>query len=213
MEFDHLLRVVGSEPVFETALLLAGAVDAADVQKQLARWTASGRLYQLRRGLYALAPPNQKAPPHSFAVANLLVLGSYVSCQSALAHHGLIPEAVPAVTSVAAGRPGRWDTPLGRFEYRHIRMGLLWGYRRMDLGGGQHAFVAAPEKALLDLVHLQPGGDSPVFLQELRLQNLERMDLDELAGQAARAASPKLVRAAAAVAALACADASEYEIL
>lgn len=105
MEFGHPLRIAGSEPVFETGLLLAGAVDAADVQKQLARWTGAGRLYQLRRGLYALAPPYEKAPPHPFATANRMVRGSSGSCQSALAHHGLIPEAVPAVTSAAAGRP------------------------------------------------------------------------------------------------------------
>ena len=39
---------------------------------------------------------------------------------------------------------------------------------------------ATPEKALLDLVHLTPGADSPAYLRELRLQNLERLDLGEL---------------------------------
>ncbi|MCS7080575.1 MAG: hypothetical protein NZ585_11100 [Chloracidobacterium sp.] len=54
MEFAELLRLVGNEPVFETGLLLAGAVDPNDVRRQLSRWTTAGRLYQLRRGLYAL---------------------------------------------------------------------------------------------------------------------------------------------------------------
>ncbi len=93
VEFDHLLRIVGGEPVFETGLLLAGAVDAADVRQAIRRaGRRPGALYQLRRGLYALAPPFQKVPPHPFMVANQLVRGSYVSCQSALAHYGLIPE-------------------------------------------------------------------------------------------------------------------------
>jgi hypothetical protein len=52
-----------------------------------------------------------------------------------------------------------------------------------DLGGGQKAFVATPEKALLDLVHLQPGGDAPDYLRELRLQNLDRLDVDECDGR------------------------------
>jgi predicted transcriptional regulator of viral defense system len=97
---------VGDEPVFETGLLLAGDVDVADVHKQLSRWTSAGRLYQLRRGLYTLAPLYQKARPHPFMIANRVVRGSYVSCQSALAHYGLIPEEVLAVTSVASSRPG-----------------------------------------------------------------------------------------------------------
>jgi predicted transcriptional regulator of viral defense system len=213
MEFDHLLKIVGTEPVFETGLLLAGGVDVADVHKQLSRWTTAGRLYQLRRGLYALAPPYQKARPHPFMVANQMVRGSYVSCQSALAHYGHIPEEVLAVTSVASSRPGRWSTPLGSFDCRHIRPGLLWGYRRIELGSGQFAFIATPEKALLDLVHLQPGGDALVFLRELRLQNLDLLDLDELARQADRTSSPKLRRAASAVAELARAEVSDYEAL
>ena len=60
MRFEDLLGIVGSEPVFETGLLLTGDVDPVDVRRQLSRWTRAGRLYQLRRGLYALAG-DQKA--------------------------------------------------------------------------------------------------------------------------------------------------------
>jgi hypothetical protein len=40
------------------------------------------------------------------------------------------------------------------------------------------ALVATPEKALLDLVYLQPGGDQPAYLRELCLQYLEQLDLE-----------------------------------
>ena len=208
-----MLETVGEEPVFETGLLLAGEVDPKDVRRQLSRWTKAGRLYQLRRGLYALAPPFQKVKPHPFVIANRMIPGSYVSSQSALAHYGLIPEYVPVITSVTTARPGRWNTPLGSFEFRHIKTGLLHGYKLVALGGGQQAFVATPEKALLDLIYLQPESDSPEYLRELRLQNLDRLDLGELHHQADRAGSPKLRRAAALVSALAKTEALEYETL
>lgn len=198
MEFVRLIEIVGDEPAFETGLLLAGDVDPNDVRKQLSRWTQAGKLHQLRRGLYTLAPPYQKVKPHPFVIANRLVPNSYVSCQSALAHYGLIPEYVPVTTSVTTARPARWDTPLGSFEFRHIKVDLLRGYRLTDLNN-QQAFVAAPEKALLDLIHLQPRGDSPDYLRELRLQNLDRLDMEELQRQADLAESPKLRRAANAV--------------
>jgi len=204
---------VDDEPVFETGLLLAGGVDPANVRRQLSRWTRAGKLYQLRRGLYAVAPPFQKTKPHPFLIANRMVRGSYVSCQSALAHYGLIPEYVPVVTSVTTARPARWDTPLGKYEFRHIKTSLFRGYRLTEVSPGQRAFVASPEKALLDLVYLQPGGDSPDYLQELRLQNLDRLDLDELQHQADLACSPKLRRAAAVVADMMRAEALEYETL
>lgn len=213
MEFTHLLRIVGDEPVFETSLLLAGDVDPADVRRQLSRWTRAGRLLKLRRGLYTLAPPFQKIKPHPFVIANRLVRGSYVSCQSALAHYDLIPEYVPVITSVTRARPARWVTPLGVFEFRHIKGELLCGYRLIDLANGQKAFVATPEKSLLDLIYLQPGADSPEYLRELRLQNLDHLNLIELQHLSDLMNSPKLRRAAAFVIEVVHVEVREYETI
>ncbi len=213
MEFDKLLDMVGDEPVFASALLLAGDVDAANVRRQLSRWVKAGRLYQLRRGVYALAPPYQKVKPHPFVVANALVQGSYVSLQSALAHYGLIPEYTPVVTSVTTARPGRWPTPLGDMIFRHIKTAWFHGYRQVEVAEGQRAFVASPEKALLDLVYLEPGADVPAYLAELRLSNLDRLDLDALIRLAEESGSPKLVRAARHIVALARDQDREWEPL
>ena len=87
----------------------------------------------------------------------------------------------------------------------------------MELQGSQQpsqqALVANPEKALLDLIYLQPRGDSPDYLRELRLQNLERLDMDELFRQAETFNTPKLQRAAEAILHLAQYEAREYEPL
>ncbi len=213
MRFERLVEIAGFEPTFDAGVLLAGNVDPVDVRRQLSRWVAAGRLYQVRRGLYTLAPPFQKVVPHPFLVANRLVHGSYISCQSALAYYGLIPEYVDVVTSVTAARPGRWETPLGVYQFRHIKTELVYGYRLVDVADRQQAFVAAPEKALLDLIYLQPRGDDPSYLQELRLQNLDALDLDALRRHAERAGSAKLKRAAVVVADMARAEAEEYHEL
>jgi predicted transcriptional regulator of viral defense system len=213
VKFEQLIEIIGEEAAFETGLLLAGDVDPADVQRQLSRWVKAGRLYQLRRGLYSLAPPYQKVRPHPFLIANRLVQGSYVSLQSALAHYGLIPEYVPVTTSVTSGRPGRWHTSLGSYEFRHVQANLLRGFHRVPLGGEQEAFVATPEKALLDLVYLEPAGDSPEYLGELRLQHLDSLSLGELGRQAEAFGKPKLTRAAELVSKLAKAETLEYTTL
>ena len=217
MKFERLLELVGDEPVFETSLLLAGEVNPNIVRLQLTRWTKSGRIYQLRRSLYAIAPPHQKVKPHPFLIANRMQRASYVSGQSALAFYGLIPDTVQATLSVTAGRPERLDTPLGVFEFRHVKPELLRGYRMTALTSPkppeQQALVATPEKALLDLVYFQPGGDQPAYLRELRLQNLEHLDLDELRRQAETFDAPKLRRAVNAIIRLAQSEAQEYETL
>jgi len=213
MEFEELLEIVGDEPVFETGLLLAGNVKPNYMRRQLSFWVKSGRIYQLRRGLYALAPPFQKVKPHPFVVANQLVRGSYVSLQSALAHYGLIPEYVPVITSVTTSRPGRWNTPLGNFEFRHVKPDLLFGYLSTGVSDKQQAFVASPEKALLDLIYLEPGADSPDYLRELRLQNLDQLDVVVLSQSANRAGSPKLKRAVEIISNLVDIEDDEYETI
>ncbi len=216
MEFNQLLSLLGDIPIFESSLLLAGDVNPESVRLQLSRWTRSGRIYQLRRGLYAIAPPYQKVIPHPFVVANLMQRASYVSLQSALAYYGLIPETVQATLSVTVGRPEHRKTPLGIFEFRHIRRDLLRGYRMTELQSskpGQQALVATPEKSLLDLVYLQPEGDTLDYLRELRLQNLEQLNVAELHRQAEFFDTPKLRRAVQTITSLMQKELEDFESL
>lgn len=211
MDFESLLEIVADEPVFETGLLLAGDADPTDIRRQLTRWTKAGRLLQLRRGLYALAPPFQNVEPHPFTIANCMVRGSYVSCQSALAYYDHIPETVHAITSVSATRPGQWDTALGTYLFHHIKVEYLSGYELVDLSRGQQAFVATPEKALLDLVYLTPRSDTMDYLVELRLQNLGKLDMENLLNQAQVFNRPKQLRAARFIETMARSESLQYE--
>jgi hypothetical protein len=210
MKFKSLLTLVGELPLFETGLLLTGNVDPADVRRQLSRWVRSGRVHQLRRGLYTLAPPYQNTIPHPFLIANALMPGSYVSAQSALAFYGLIPEYTPRTLSITMLRPSQWE---GGFHFQHLAPHLFFGYQLVELSQGQQAFIAAPEKALLDLAHLTPNSVSPDYLSQLRLQNLERFDLVRLNGFAENAAKPKWRRIAAQIENLALQEKDEYEDL
>jgi predicted transcriptional regulator of viral defense system len=195
MKFAELLATVGELPLFRSSFLLAGDRDPADVRRQLDRWTRAGRVVQLRRNVYALAPPWRRVEPHPFVVANALQQPSCVSLQSALAHHGLIPEAVPVTTSVTTGRPIACATPLGDYTYRHLAPQAFFGYRDTPLLRDQVALVATPAKALLDLVYLTPGGDAPAYLESLRLSDLDAVPARALREYARRWDKPKVHRA------------------
>jgi len=210
MKFDNVLSLVGNLPLFETGLLLVGNVDPNDVRRQLSRWTRAGKIRQLRRGLYTFAPPYNKIVPHPFLVANAMVTGSYISGTSALAHYGFIPEYVPRTFSVTLSRPSQWD---GGFVFQHLAPHLFFGYQSIEVVKGQFAFIAQPEKAILDLAHLTPDSDAQAYLTELRLQNLEGLDLKRLQEFAERADKPKWKRVASQVASLAAREENEYEEL
>ena len=64
-------------------------------------------------------------------------------------------------------RPTTYHTPFGQFDYRHNKVDWFRGYQQTDLGNVQSAFVASPEKTLLDFVYLQPDGETEDFLRSL----------------------------------------------
>ena len=58
----------------------------------------------------------------------------------------MLPEHVPVTTSVTTSRPVRWETPLGIFDLRHIQIPFFDGFRVVDLGEKQQAFIATPDQ-------------------------------------------------------------------
>jgi len=195
MNYGKLLNITRSSPVFSSSFLLAGRGTANSLRRQLDRWVKSGRLIQLRRGVYSVAPPYRAEVPHPFLVANHLRKPSYVSLQSALSYYGMIPEFVPVTTSVTTGRPEKLETSLGGFVFRHLKKAAFFGYAEAEISRGQSAFLASPEKALLDLLYLTPGSDSPEYLEELRLAPTDHFDWEAFRGHAERLISRKLKRA------------------
>jgi len=194
MKYEDLLSKVSKVPCFTTRFLAAGE-DLSQIRLQLSRWVKRGRLIKLHKGLYSLSEPYRRVRPEPFYIANSLKSASYVSLQSALGWYGLIPEFVPVVTSITTGRPQTIQTPMGRFDFRHINKSFYWGYQQVELSAGQTVFIARPEKALLDLVYLTASGDKEGFIEELRIQNLEQIDKAVLREFSDRAQSLKLKRA------------------
>jgi hypothetical protein len=198
MKFRELLEITRQSPVFSTGLLMVGKnTDIREVRVQLSRWVAEGRIIKLRRSRYVIAEPYVDGVPHPFVLANAIDSTSYVSCQSALSWYNLIPEYVPSITSVTSTRSGTISNPLGTFIYRHIKFSWMKWFESKDLGGGESAKVALPEKALLDLIYLEPHSDSPGYLRQLRLQNTELIKTETLQFIADDSGKPKLRRAAA----------------
>lgn len=118
-----------------------------------------GSLLRVKRGTYLLGKRYRSETVHPFAVAQCLVPGSYVSFESALAHHGWIPEAVFLTASVSPGRKTlRFETPdFGGFTFHPLAIAdyrFLTGVDRVQLGK-LTTFVAQPLRALLDLVALR----------------------------------------------------------
>lgn len=195
MKLRDLANLVPPNGLFRTGQILSGKRSPADVRRQLDRWVRSGQVLQLRRGAYALGSPYVSGQPHPFAVAQIIRTASYVSLQSALSHYGMIPEYVPAVTSVTTDRPEELDTPLGRFLFRHVATARFFGFREIEVSRDQRVLLATPAKALVDLLYLTAHSDNPEYLRELRLTRPDTLAPQDLRIAAGEMRSGKVERA------------------
>lgn len=140
------------------------------------RATVAGELVRLKRGCYVIHPAVTGTKVHGFVIAQHLKPGSFVSFETALAWHGLIPEAVQLIASVVPGRrKANYSIPMwGDFHFmplaQHLGYGLV-GVRRVELTGGI-GLVADPLRALLDLICWRKISPTAMhdFLNGLRLE-------------------------------------------
>ena len=155
-----------------------------------------GVIVRVKKGLYVFGDKYRRYPYSKELLANLVYGPSYVSLDYALAHHGLIPERVEALTSVTPSRSRRFDTPVGLFIYRRVpARAYEVGMVRVEGEHGQAFLIASPEKALADKVVSVRGariasiGEMGRFLEEdLRIDtatisSLSSEKIDEFAGR------------------------------
>jgi predicted transcriptional regulator of viral defense system len=172
------LAELGPELDFTSAASILQGVE--DVRGKVSRWIKSGELVGIVRGIYVTAPELRKRPVSLELLANMIFGPSYVSFEYALSRSGLIPEAARAVTSATPKRNKDFDTPLGRFSYRHLPLkAYAFGYTREELSDGSGFLVARPEKALLDWLYLS-GAVRSVKAMEARLYEDLRLEPESL---------------------------------
>lgn len=181
MKYEELIKVFAQRPFFETGELLTLFEEPElQVMARLSRWTSDGKLIRLRRGKYILPELYQKEPAHLFYISNYLYTPSYISFYSALQFYQMIPEYVQRIQALTTRQTAAWDTTLGVFSYSSAKQMRFFGYNLHILGKGnqQRAYIATPEKALLDICLSQAGEWTEERWAGLRLQNIEILNSD-----------------------------------
>ena len=140
-----------------------------------------GEVVPLRRGLYVCR--REGTLLSEGLIANQIVTPSYISYETALSWHGIIPERVAVVRSACTARSKEFRNATGRYTYTQVAPGYFELGQTMQGNGVDAYVIARPEKALCDLILSTP---------RLRLQSPRaartyaeyylRVDMDELAG-------------------------------
>ncbi len=180
MKFNAFKQKVEGLPLFSSSQINTLSDRPATLTVQLAQWKKKGLLRSLRRGLYVLCPAERRVEPSRFFLGNQLFIPSYISLESALAHHHLIPEFVAATTSVTVRKTCRFENEFGVFTYQHIRSEAYEGFTAVPQSDAFQVLVASPEKAVVDFLYLNlekfKPGDRAIFTESYRFQNAEDLN-------------------------------------
>lgn len=146
---------------------------------KISRMMAAGEIIPLRRGLYLRG--NAVNP---LALASAIYGPSYVSFETALAWHGLIPERVEGIQSAAIKRSADFETPVGRFRYRAVPARVFAvGIERVD-DEEMPWLLASPTKAICDRISLESSirsqQDVRDWLVSMRMDGLPELDCEQL---------------------------------
>ena len=165
---------------FDYQLAMQHLADYAAPRDKLRQLCAQGEIARVKKGLYT--PLEEGRPVIDPLVLSGLVYGpSYVSRETALAIHGLIPERVEEITCMTPLKEKRFQTPAGRFTYRVMpKAAFAMGVGIAEARGGTY-FLACPEKALCDRVGMVRGLTEAAEVEALLDEDL-RIDSGALAG-------------------------------
>lgn len=181
MKYDELLNYFADRQLIETQEVAVWFDEPLrQIQVRLSRWVAQKKLIQLRKGKYLLPDRYRRKKISHYSLSNYIYSPSYISLESALEYHGLIPEKVVEVQGVTPRLTKTWSTPLGRFTYQHIKQERFFGYQSETLSMEDTFQCALPEKALIDLFYLRKGEWSETRIRELRLQNPGKIDCERV---------------------------------
>ncbi len=148
---------------------------AAAIYNALTYYLKKKNIERYKRGLYSLSLKKNKTYCFSkFKLANKLVLHSYISFESALSHHGLIPEAVYETTSACLLKNKVFTNSLGVFSFTFSPLELF--YLGVEKDKQTDAKIANPVRALFDLVYVK----RVLYADVKELENDLRIDLEEL---------------------------------
>jgi predicted transcriptional regulator of viral defense system len=107
-----------------------------------------------------------------YRISNCLYKPSYISLESALSYHNLIPEAAYSQQAITTRKTIIYKTPVGTFNYRSVKPELFFGYEIIHKEK-LPVMIAEVEKALLDYLYLSPSLKTVKDIEAIRFNIME----------------------------------------
>lgn len=116
--------------------------------------TIKSWIYVTQQRIHDLTLTKQLPTRQMYIACEVINPEAYISLESALALHQVIPEMVTATTCISQKRPYQYHTPWWLISYRNINKSMFRGFA-VTVRDNMLLRIAHPEKALLDRLRLR----------------------------------------------------------
>ena len=140
----------------------------ASLKTLLANWVKKNLIQSLGRGFYAF----EITKLDYLHLANEIDKNSYISLEYALYYYNLIDQAPSVITLATKKRSCQAKAANWIFEYTRLKDDLFFGYELKN-----KIYIAAPEKALADLIYLISRGKRIAELDSLEIKKISQKKL------------------------------------
>jgi len=136
---------------FADAVKSFPADSVSDIKIQLARFVKKGYLRRLRRGLYDFSNSHFD----EYSVTRYLRAYSYISFESALFLHNLMPDVPQAITSAVVGVSKIYRLNATAYIFIAVPKRLFYGFELQGSTKAGYYYLAKKEKAVLDYLYVR----------------------------------------------------------
>ncbi len=165
MDKDLLVLMRSKKTVFTVndLALLWNTTKAEFIKKKIYRYVKSGRLFSLRRGIYAKDKNYDR-----LELAGRIYTPSYISLETVLAQAGIIFQYYSQIFVISyLSRELEIDDQ--KYEFRKLKYTLLTNSAGIEIKN--NCFVASPERAFLDTLYLR---------KDYYFDNLDNLNWDKV---------------------------------
>ena len=174
VNLEKILRDKGIKMFSTRELKLLLGLSEKTSQQLVWRYKSKGYIIELKKGLYALKTNR----PNTYQIANRLYQPSYISFDTALSYHGVIPETIYAITSATTRNTREFEVEGVRYTYHRLKKPYFIGYklvRYLDAGVN----MAEPEKSLADYLYYIDIRQRGLHYERIDLKKIKKARLKE----------------------------------
>lgn len=155
--------------------ILKNKISRQAARNLISKLTENGWLVRIKKGTYSIASLETRGflSTPAFKVAQVLVKDSYISFEAALQHYGMFDQMLKTIVSVSLSRCKTKEIQGTIYKFVKTKKTLFFGWEEKRIEN-YLVKVAAPEKAILDMLTFQKN----IYTVDLVLEKLREYKKD-----------------------------------